>query len=253
MPRYLISFLLLFCLSLSAQEQPKLGLVLSGGGAKGLAHVGVLKAMEEAGLRPDFIAGTSMGSIVGGLYAKVVRSILGSIEEAVACRVRLERLRVHVDAVVRVQVGHVLLGDLVQGRIAVAESGGKAGSVNCRRRLPPLVGRGARGGWRAGALGHAAAHVMSRHTHWRTVERTSAEWVRHRRSAAAAAFPPRWCACRPRVRCCRVGCCTGEQTCECQAWIVRVRRAKALLQARCARTPLSAATCWCSSRTSTTA
>lgn len=85
MPRYLISFLLLFSFSLSAQEQPKLGLVLSGGGAKGLAHVGVLKAMEEAGLRPDFIAGTSMGSIVGGLYAigysaTEIDSILRSVD-----------------------------------------------------------------------------------------------------------------------------------------------------------------------------
>ncbi|QTN38314.1 patatin-like phospholipase family protein [Cryomorphaceae bacterium] len=66
-----IFLLLLLCLALgaSAQERPKLGLVLSGGGAKGALHVGVLKAMEEAGLRPDFIAGTSMGSVVGGLYA----------------------------------------------------------------------------------------------------------------------------------------------------------------------------------------
>jgi len=55
--------------ALSAQRQLKLGLVLSGGGAKGMAHIGVLKAMEEAGLRPDYIAGTSMGAIVGGLYA----------------------------------------------------------------------------------------------------------------------------------------------------------------------------------------
>jgi NTE family protein len=47
----------------------KLGLVLSGGGAKGIAHVGILKAMEQEGLRPDFITGTSMGSIIGGLYA----------------------------------------------------------------------------------------------------------------------------------------------------------------------------------------
>jgi NTE family protein len=54
-----------------AQEatRPKIGLVLSGGGAKGMAHIGVLKAMEEAGLYPDYITGTSMGSIVGGLYA----------------------------------------------------------------------------------------------------------------------------------------------------------------------------------------
>jgi len=49
--------------------RPKIGLVLSGGGAKGLAHIGVLKVLEEAGIRPDYIAGTSMGGIVGGLYA----------------------------------------------------------------------------------------------------------------------------------------------------------------------------------------
>ena len=48
--------------------RPKIGLVLSGGGAKGLAHIGVLKVLEEAGIRPDYITGTSMGSIIGGLY-----------------------------------------------------------------------------------------------------------------------------------------------------------------------------------------
>jgi NTE family protein len=50
-------------------KRPKIGLVLSGGGAKGLAHIGVLKVLEEAGIVPDYITGTSMGSIVGGLYA----------------------------------------------------------------------------------------------------------------------------------------------------------------------------------------
>lgn len=49
--------------------KPKIGLVLSGGGAKGLAHIGVLRVMEEAGIKPDIITGTSMGSIVGSLYA----------------------------------------------------------------------------------------------------------------------------------------------------------------------------------------
>jgi NTE family protein len=44
-------------------------LVLSGGGAHGIAHLGVIKVMEEAGLRPDFITGVSMGSIIGGLYS----------------------------------------------------------------------------------------------------------------------------------------------------------------------------------------
>lgn len=47
----------------------KVGLVLSGGGAKGVAHIGVIKVLEEAGIPIDFIAGTSMGAIVGGLYA----------------------------------------------------------------------------------------------------------------------------------------------------------------------------------------
>jgi len=67
--------LLLFCTvyPLMSQsrpaERPKIGLVLSGGGAKGLAHIGVLKVLEEAGIVPDYISGTSMGSIIGGLYA----------------------------------------------------------------------------------------------------------------------------------------------------------------------------------------
>jgi len=51
------------------KDHPKIGLVLSGGGAKGIAHIGILKALEKEGIRPDFIVGTSMGSIIGGLYA----------------------------------------------------------------------------------------------------------------------------------------------------------------------------------------
>lgn len=50
-------------------ERPKLGLVLSGGGARGFAHIGALKALEELRVRFDVIAGTSMGSMVGGAYA----------------------------------------------------------------------------------------------------------------------------------------------------------------------------------------
>ncbi|MCO6476469.1 MAG: patatin-like phospholipase family protein [Phaeodactylibacter sp.] len=53
----------------SPPARPKVGLVLSGGAAKGIAHVGVLKVLEEAGIVPDVITGTSMGSIIGGLYA----------------------------------------------------------------------------------------------------------------------------------------------------------------------------------------
>ena len=51
------------------KKQPKIGLVLSGGGAKGLAHIGILKEIDKAGLQIDYIGGTSMGAIIGGLYA----------------------------------------------------------------------------------------------------------------------------------------------------------------------------------------
>ncbi len=53
----------------STKKNIKVGLVLSGGGAKGYAHVGVLKVLEEAGVQIDYIGGTSMGAIIGGLYA----------------------------------------------------------------------------------------------------------------------------------------------------------------------------------------
>lgn len=55
----------------SAQNngRPKVGLTLSGGGAKGLAHIGILKAIDSAGLKIDYVTGTSMGAIVGALYA----------------------------------------------------------------------------------------------------------------------------------------------------------------------------------------
>ena len=53
----------------AVRTRPKVGLVLSGGGAKGAAHIGVLKYLEEAGIPIDYIAGTSMGSIVGGMHA----------------------------------------------------------------------------------------------------------------------------------------------------------------------------------------
>lgn len=55
--------------TLTAQDRPRIGVVLSGGGAKGMAHIGVLQALEEAHIPIDYIAGTSIGAIVGGLYA----------------------------------------------------------------------------------------------------------------------------------------------------------------------------------------
>lgn len=53
----------------SQDSRPKVGVVLSGGGAKGYAHIGALKVIEEAGIKIDYIGGTSIGAIVGGLYA----------------------------------------------------------------------------------------------------------------------------------------------------------------------------------------
>ena len=59
----------LACTILLASSRPKIALVLSGGGARGGAHVGVLKVLEEKKIPIDFIVGTSMGALVGGLYA----------------------------------------------------------------------------------------------------------------------------------------------------------------------------------------
>jgi NTE family protein len=74
--RFFICFLLLLPAGAALAQQgaqvgqrPKIGVVLSGGGAKGLAHIGILKAIDSAGLKVDYITGTSMGSIMGGLYA----------------------------------------------------------------------------------------------------------------------------------------------------------------------------------------
>ena len=65
-----LSIGILLPFSLHSQEQrKKVGVVLSGGGAKGMAHIKALQVIEEAGIPIDYIAGTSMGAIVGGLYA----------------------------------------------------------------------------------------------------------------------------------------------------------------------------------------
>jgi len=62
-------FLALLTLNTLTAQRPKVGLVLSGGGAKGISHIGILQAIDSAGLKIDYLTGTSMGSIIGGLYA----------------------------------------------------------------------------------------------------------------------------------------------------------------------------------------
>ncbi len=73
MRRVIPALLLLLTLQSAGQEglnkRPRIGLTLSGGGAKGLAHLGILKAIDSAGLKVDYITGTSMGAIMGSLYA----------------------------------------------------------------------------------------------------------------------------------------------------------------------------------------
>ena len=74
--RRILTLLALVCLCTGAtgSQRLKVGLVLGGGGAKGAAEVGVLKSIEEAGIPIDYIAGTSIGSIIGGLYANGYRA-----------------------------------------------------------------------------------------------------------------------------------------------------------------------------------
>lgn len=72
--KFLPLFILLFGLHLFGQQKqedkrPRVGLILSGGGAKGLAHIGALKVIENSGVHIDYIGGSSMGAIVGGLFA----------------------------------------------------------------------------------------------------------------------------------------------------------------------------------------
>lgn len=68
---FLIGFIIALAIDTSQAQtsRPKIGLVLSGGGAKGIAHVRVLQVLDSLGIVPDYIAGTSMGSVVGALYA----------------------------------------------------------------------------------------------------------------------------------------------------------------------------------------
>lgn len=86
--KYYISIILIsICFLAKAQDakRPKVGLVLSGGGAKGFAHIGTLKVIDSLGIKVDYIAGTSMGAIIGSLYSagysgKQLDSIFKSID-----------------------------------------------------------------------------------------------------------------------------------------------------------------------------
>ncbi|MDR1722884.1 MAG: patatin-like phospholipase family protein [Tannerella sp.] len=69
MRRKILTYFIVTAISLTTATAQKVGLVLSGGGARGAAHIGVIKALEENGVPIDYISGTSIGAIVGSLYA----------------------------------------------------------------------------------------------------------------------------------------------------------------------------------------
>ena len=73
-------FLILFCTSLYSQnkiDSTKVGLVLSGGGAKGISYIGVLRVLEENEIPIDYIVGTSIGGVVGAFYATAISNKCG--------------------------------------------------------------------------------------------------------------------------------------------------------------------------------
>ena len=77
--------LVALCVLLKAESKPRIGLVLSGGGALGFAHIGILEVLDSLGIPVDYVAGTSMGGIVGGLYSigysgKEIKKLVNSID-----------------------------------------------------------------------------------------------------------------------------------------------------------------------------
>ena len=143
---------------MSDVDRPRLGLALSGGTAKSIAHIGVLRAFEEAGLRPDVIVGTSGGSLIAVVYASGA-----GIEKMVAmarevnwrnlARVRIPRLGLFsnqgIAELVRSTVGdltfeeldiptHVVTTDLLSGEKAVFSRGPVAPVVQASCSIPQI-------------------------------------------------------------------------------------------------------------------
>ena len=70
--RRLVSLILSLVMLAGVLNAQSVGLVLSGGGAKGITHIGIIQALEENGIPIDYVTGTSIGAIIGGLYAKLL-------------------------------------------------------------------------------------------------------------------------------------------------------------------------------------
>ena len=143
---------------MSVQRPPRFGLALSGGTAKSIAHIGVLRALEEAGLRPDLLVGTSGGSLIGVVYASGA-GIDRMVEMATEinwrhlARVRIPRLGLFsnkgVAEFVRDAVGdlefedlviptHVVTTDLLSGEKVVFSEGPVAPAVQASCSIPQI-------------------------------------------------------------------------------------------------------------------
>lgn len=135
-----------------------LGLALGGGGTRGIAHVGVLQALDAEGIRPDIITGTSSGGIAAAVYAagvpldemeRLVRGLrwqqLAEISLSRRGLVEAGRLRSHVDAIIegrtfdqlRIPLG-IVATDLMSGKTVVIRSGRVADAVQASCSIPGL-------------------------------------------------------------------------------------------------------------------
>jgi len=144
----------------AALKPPIIGLVLGGGAARGFAHIGVIQALEEAGIRPDLVVGTSAGSVVAALYAsgkngKELQKVAESMEEASFSDWRLPFFKPGVlkgEALARFissQVGGrqiqdlpmslgVVATDLDSGRGVLFQRGDAASAVRASSAIPAL-------------------------------------------------------------------------------------------------------------------
>lgn len=141
-----------------ATKQYNLGLALSGGGAKGFAHCGALKALEEFGLKPDIIAGTSAGAIVGALYAagntpvEIIKMFMGRefgsfvkmripingfFDHSPFIRFLSENLRVNDFGDLKIPL-YVIASDLDNGRSVVFSEGILSKSLQASCSIPIL-------------------------------------------------------------------------------------------------------------------
>ena len=84
MTRRLFSLLLVLLLLAPVAARQRVAVVLSGGGAKGMGHIGALKVIEQAGLPVDIVVGTSMGALIGGLYS--IGYSPGQLDSMVRCQ-----------------------------------------------------------------------------------------------------------------------------------------------------------------------